>query len=202
MGIRSLRTASISTGTKRSKVWDQSAVYTVNSYESIATISVGAGGSSFVEFTSIPSTYKHLQVRAILRSTRSANSDGPLFRLGNGSVDTGANYAFHFFKGDGSAASANGVTNQSSLGLGDFPAANRTAGVFGAFVLDILDYQNTNKYKTTRALNAYDANTVGDIRFISGLWQSNSAVNTIRFFPEIGPNFGQYSHFALYGIKG
>ena len=39
------------------------------SYESIATVTVGAGGSSSISFTSIPSTYKHLQIRAITRDT-------------------------------------------------------------------------------------------------------------------------------------
>lgn len=171
-------------------------------FVSIATTIVGTGGATEVNFTDIPQVYKHLQVRAILRSTRSANSDGPQFRLGNGSVDTGSNYALHFIKGDGDAASANSAASISALGLGDLPAANRTSGVFGAFVLDILDYQNTGKFKTTRALNAYDSNGAGDLRFISGLWQSTSAINTIKFYPEIGPNFAQYSSFALYGIQG
>jgi len=171
-------------------------------FVSIQTVTVGSGGQSAIDFTEIPQVYKHLQIRAILRSTRSANSDGPAFRLGNGSVDTGANYALHFIKGDGSAGSANSAADLSYLGLGDFPAANRTSGVFGAFVLDILDYQNTSKFKTTRALNAYDSNSAGDLRFISGLWRSTSAINTIKFFPEIGPNFAEYSSFALYGIEG
>lgn len=173
-----------------------------NSYESIATVTVGAGGSSSIDFTSIPSTYKHLQIRAITRSTRADNSDGPLFRLGNGSIDTGSNYSWHFIKGDGTAATANGAATQSTLVLGDMPAASRTSGIFGGFVIDILDYQNTNKYKTTRTLNGYDSNGAGDLRFLSGSWRSTSAVDTIRIYPEVGPNFAQYSHFALYGIKG
>ena len=36
-----------------------------SSYESIATTTVGAGGSSSISFTSIPSTYTHLQVRGL-----------------------------------------------------------------------------------------------------------------------------------------
>jgi hypothetical protein len=37
----------------------------VGDYESIATVSVGGGGAADVEFTSIPGTYTHLQIRAL-----------------------------------------------------------------------------------------------------------------------------------------
>jgi hypothetical protein len=37
----------------------------VGDFESIATVSVGSGGAADVEFTSIPATYTHLQIRGI-----------------------------------------------------------------------------------------------------------------------------------------
>ena len=40
-----------------------------NSYESIQTVTVGSGGQSTISFTSIPSTYKHLQIRMLARAT-------------------------------------------------------------------------------------------------------------------------------------
>jgi hypothetical protein len=197
MAIRRFSTASISTGNSKStKLWDQETFQ--SGMFALATVSLTSTAST-VTFSGIPSNYTHLQVRAILRSTRTENSDGPLFRVGNGSVDT-SNYSWHFLKGDGSATAANGFANQSSLGLGDFPAANRTSGVFGAFVVDVFDYANTNKYKTTRALNGYDSNSGADLRFVSGSWRSTSAIDIITFFPEVG-SFAANSHFALYGIK-
>ena len=52
-----------------------------NSYESIATVTVGAGGSSSISFTSIPSTYKHLQLRGIINSTKSGASGADSLEL-------------------------------------------------------------------------------------------------------------------------
>ena len=74
--------------------------------------------------------------------------------------------------------------------------------VFGAFVLDLLDYANTSKYKTIRELGGCDNNGDGDIFFNSGLWQSTSAVTSLTFTVGGGTLFSQYTQYALYGIKG
>jgi predicted patatin/cPLA2 family phospholipase len=77
-----------------------------------------------------------------------------------------------------------------------------TASTFGAGVIDILDYADTNKFKTTRTLNGVSSNASSAIDYIflvSGLWRSTSAITSITL---TGNNFAQYSHFALYGIKG
>lgn len=76
-----------------------------------------------------------------------------------------------------------------------------TANVFGAIVLDILDYADTNKYKTTRSLAGLDSNTAGGaLQLASGSWRNTAAITSITF--SSGTNFQQYSTLALYGIKG
>jgi hypothetical protein len=68
-------------------------------------------------------------------------------------------------------------------------------------ILDILDYADTNKFKTTRSLTGFDRNGAGSVSFNSGNWRSGSAITSIRLFA--GNNaFAQYSSLALYGIKG
>jgi hypothetical protein len=170
------------------------------SFDSIQTVTVGSGGSSSVSFTSIPSTYKHLQIRWIGRSTRSLFVDGSIIRF-NG--DSGSNYSKHNLYGTnlGSVGSESGVS-QTGINLGDTIGATATAGIFTPGVIDILDYQNTSKYKTLRALQGYyfDSNT-GVSAFKSGLWMSSSAISSITITPEVA-NYAQYSSFALYGIKG
>lgn len=169
-------------------------------YESIATVSVGSGGSASISFTSIPSTYKHLQVRGFARST--AIYSQTLLKV-NFNSDTGSNYAFHYLRGTGSAAQTYASASNNHIRLDNFPEQGQGTSVYGAFVLDILDYTNTNKYTTTRALTGFDSNGDGVVALQSGLWMNTAAISTITIDGTYdGGVFGQYSHFALYGIKG
>jgi hypothetical protein len=167
-----------------------------NSYESIQTTTVGSGGSASISFSSIPSTYKHLQIRGIGRTS----AGGESLRLRFNS-DTGANYANHELYGTGSAASAYAESNVNSNFADSFAPSSASANVFGVGVIDILDYANTNKYKTIRALSGYDNNGSGYAVLNSGLWRNTAAIDTILLFFGSG-NLTQYSSFALYGIKG
>ena len=168
------------------------------SYESIATVTVGSGGSATIDFTSIPSTYTHLQVRCIARGTSANNQINMPFRLNN---DTASNYRTHILYSDGSAAASFDFGSISGVYLNYMPAANLASSIFGVAVIDILDYTNTNKTKVFRYLQGMDANGSGNANFYSGLWNSTAAINRITFTIASG-NFAQYSHFALYGIKG
>lgn len=177
-----------------------------NSYESIATTTVGAGGTATITFSSIPSTYKHLQLRIISRSDlATSDTDSLALRFNS---DTGSNYAYHFLTGNGATATASAAASQSAAILGGEPSNSHTSSVFGAFVVDILDYANTSKTKVIRSLGGYDANGVGtdkgEIRLSSSLWNSTSAITDISLKSggSFNRGFTQYSSFALYGIKG
>ena len=173
-------------------------VAATSSYESIATVTVGSGGASEVNFTSIPATYTHLQIRGIFRGA-SGGLDLNQFRINS---DTGSNYATHLMQGDGSTVNVNERTANTSCINGDLqPGSSSTANAFGATVIDILDYANTNKYKTVRHLGGVDLNGSGVIDFGSGVWLSTSAITAFRIF-TFGVDFAQYTQFALYGIKG
>ena len=169
-------------------------------FESIATVTVGAGGSSSIAFSSIPSTYKHLQIRGITRST--STGSGTEASLVTFNSDSGSNYSYHTLRGDGSSATATGSASTTFMVFWGSVHAGDTANTFGASVVDVLDYADTNKYKTLRALGGIDTNTTVDyIVLSSGNWRSTSAVNAITISCASG-NFAQYSSFALYGIKG
>jgi hypothetical protein len=174
-------------------------------YESIATTTVGSGGSSTITFSSIPSGFEHLQIRSILRNA--SGSAGSLDLFMNFNSDTGTNYrAYKQFGGDGSSAfgAASGTSTAATDKIANayFLNDGNTASVYSVWVCDILDYRNTNKYKVTRSFNGQDLNGSGSIRFFSGLWKSTSAITSITLTVEGSNNFKQYTQFALYGIKG
>ena len=171
----------------------------LTSFDSIATVTPYTTVSTVV-FSSIPSTYKHLQIRFLARTDRSNQEDNIQLRFNS---DSAGNYAAHVLYGDGATASS--FSDGSSITFNTrsvVAAASSTSGVFGVGVIDILDYANINKYKTVRSLNGYDNNGAGQVRLSSGLWMNTAAINTITIVPANGPNFTTNSHWALYGIKG
>lgn len=158
-------------------------------YESIATVTVGGGGSSSISFTSIVGTYSHLQIRSAALLTSGSGASVVEFN----SDTTAINYYQHVLYGDGaSALAASGNNNTFGFQL--------SSTQFGAGVVDILDYSNTNKYTTVRNLSGNDTNGGGFITLRSGLWKNTAAITNITIKPGSG-NFSQYSSFALYGIK-
>lgn len=170
-------------------------------YEAIATATVGAGGASSIEFTSIPATYQHLQVRMTSRSNYSQPEDSPGFRLNS---DSGANYAFHFLRGNGSTASSSGDPNRTAVAfIQNSAGATSPTSVFGGLVCDILDYANTSKNTTLRGFGGYDNNSVGSLTVSSGVWMNTAAITSILIYPAgvSGNDWVQHSTAALYGIK-
>jgi hypothetical protein len=168
------------------------------SYESIATTTLGTATAT-ITFSSIPSTYQHLQIRVLARSDRSAGVDIMSMRMNS---DTGNNYSDHLIYGDGSTVQTDRNSTYGTINIQRLASDNLSASIFSPFVIDILDYGNTNKYKTVRYLAGYDANGSGRVGLGSGLWQSTSAITTLTLTSAYSSNFNQYSSFALYGIRG
>ena len=167
-------------------------------FESIATTTLGSSTST-VTFSSIPATYKHLQIRYMARTDRANNEDIVLVRFNS---DTGSNYSRHFLYGDGASVGAGGAASQTYILTDGCTGASATSGIFGVGLVDVVDYADTNKFKTLRGLTAYDRNGGGLIVINSGNWRSTSAITSITITSFNSANFVQYSHFALYGVKG
>lgn len=157
------------------------------SFESIATVSLSSS-NSIIEFTSIPDTYKNLQLRVY-----SPSGSYGIIRFNNDT--TTSNYRNHFIVATGSGNPGVG----SNANQAYFPEPGSWSSPFGA-VLDIVDYSSSTKYKVTRTLEGFDANGSGEVYFYSNLWMSSNAITSIKITAQ-GANFGINTHAAIYGIK-
>jgi hypothetical protein len=166
-------------------------------FESIATVTVTGATQASIEFTSIPSTYQHLQIRGIMRNNDAANAS-TLIQVNS---DTGNNYANHGLSGDGASATSYAVTSTNSGALSISTISGSGSNTFGTAIFDLLEYKNTNTYKTMRCLTGADNNGSGTLRFTSGVWQNTNAITSIQIKPTSG-SWVTNSTFALYGIKG
>ena len=168
----------------------------VGDFQSIATVTVGSGGATSVSFSSISSDYAHLQLRYIAADT--VSDDFSLYMGFNSNGST--NMRWHRLLGNGSTASANQFGPQEAI-IGTFRSNTATNQAFGAGIVDILDYANTNKNRVTRSLFGGDKNDAGNVGLVSGAWFSTTAISSIQITTN-GTKIQQNSHFALYGIKG
>lgn len=193
--------ASVSYGAGFGKVLAAAAAVDSGAMVPLGMVNVGSATST-ISFTSIPSTYKHLQLRYLARSARTSDAGATMLTQFNS--DTGNNYAYHILYGDGSAATAyNGSTTNVMRSYSVASSSSSNTQAYGVGIIDILDYASTSKYKTLRHLGGYDRNGSGELNLASGLWQSTSAISTITLtLAEATANYETNSTFALYGIKG
>jgi len=167
----------------------------LDGFYQIATTTVGASAVGNIEFTGIPAIYKHLQIRGLDYSAVGADI---LLRF---NTDAGSNYSYHMIRGSGgspSSASGSNPTTFCWLGI-DWTSVSTE---MESRVVDILDYADTNKFKTTRCFHTSGNNTSTEwLEFTSGNWRSTSAITSLNIIAS-GATFKQYSTFALYGITG
>ena len=149
---------------------------------------------STVTFSGIPSTYKSLQVRFNL--TTSVSSYWQIQFNG----DTAGNYPYHNLYSIGSTTGASGAASQTAL----FISNGHTVTTYpNVGIADIVDYANTNKNKTIKAISGSNNNTAGgvgagNIELASGAWLSTAAITSLTFFVGSGTFTGT---ITLYGVS-
>jgi hypothetical protein len=167
----------------------------VLAYELIST-QILASHNANVTFSSIPTDYKHLQLRLSLRTT-SGTSVRTLGMRFNGSTTM---YRSHRLRTDGGGVYAENSEDSYIRFQG---AGSTFGGMWSGHIVDILDWQNANKTKTVSILGGIaQGNGHSAAGLYSGMWNSTSTVTSITFTE---PNFDAYhtnSRFSLYGIKG
>jgi len=200
MAVSRIKTSSVLQGFPKSRsLLAGNTAFNPYYFESIAT-ATGTGSSNLITFSSIPQTYKHLQIRWIAKDT--AGTTVASLRLTCNGVG-GTSYASHRVTGDGSTVTANNSSAASLATLG-FYRSNSTVSAMGVGIIDIQDYASTTKNKTFRSFNGIDANTgttADRVILASGLFIDTTAITSITI-DGAGTAFTTASTFALYGIKG
>lgn len=163
-------------------------------YTLIASTTVGAGGTSSIDFSSIPSTYTDLVLKISGRTSESSVYGG-IYISFNG---TSYNSTGKVIEGDGSAASSFSFTN----GAIAFIAGNTaTANTFGSTEVYIPNYTSSN-YKSYSSDGVGENNaTLALAHLDAGLWSNTAAINQITLKPYTTNTFSQYTTATLYGIS-
>ena len=164
-----------------------------NTFELIASSTVGSGGASSIDFTSIPSTYTDLILKISVRSSTAASYVALKVRY-NGSASS---YTAKQIYGNGSSATSNNYTDGW---VGFMDAASSTANTFSSTEVYIPNYYTAN-YKSSSVDFAQEDNATTAIAgMLARLWSDTAGITSIAITPESG-NFVQYSTAYLYGVK-
>lgn len=153
---------------------------------------------TFSSLSTYASTYQHLQLRLVTRTTRNTRDDHLRFTF-NG---TGTSGSWHILYGNGSSVSTSAGTSDGLIfGVFSIAAATQTASSFTPMVLDLLDPFETTKNKTYRYLTGMTGlNNIVELG--SGGWFNTSALSSIKIENANEPsNLVTGSRFSLYGIK-
>jgi len=165
-----------------------------NTFELIASSTVGSGGAASIDFTSIPSIYTDLLLEVSLRGDQASNTDAYLISF-NGSSST---FTTRRLYGNGaSAASDNSAAGDYGIANG----ASTTASTFNNGEIYIPNYAgSTNKSFSVDEVVENNATTGYDV-LTAGLWATTSAINRVTLTANGSTKFVQYSTAYLYGVK-
>jgi hypothetical protein len=167
-----------------------------NTFELIASSTVGSGGASSIDFTSISGSYTDLCVMASIRTNYAAVSDDMCMRF-NGSTTS---YTNRQLFGTGSAVGTGApFTDRLYIGAGD--GNNATSSTFSSNCIYIPNYAGSNnKSLSTEGLMENNA-TEAYMNMVAGLWSNSAAITSISIFSNYSSTISQHSTAYLYGVK-
>lgn len=163
-------------------------------YVKIASQTLASAAAS-VTFSNIPQGYTDL-ILVVNEFNNTATNTSFQFRVGNESIDTGANYGAREIFGTGSSAGSDSEAN-GTAGYLNGPGIGTSTNIPNSYIMQFMSYSNATTYKSILVKGgSANQNTVALINS----WRSFSPINTIRIFQSLN-NMATGSTFTLYGIK-
>jgi len=169
-----------------------------NTFELIASSTVGSGGAASIDFTSIPSTFTDLVLKVSARDTSSDSS--PSIRMTfNGSTSGYSNRRLVGFSG-----TSIGSGQDTSIAYGSAGFSNtsiHTASTFSNSEVYIPNYTSSNnKSFSMDTVIENNSSTINALALYAQIWANTSVISSISLVPESG-TFVQHSTAYLYGVK-
>jgi len=163
-----------------------------NTFELIASTTVGSGGQTDITFNTIPSTFTDLVIKTSLRE----GADFWLCYLTfNGSS---SNLSARNLTGAGSGTPSS--TSPTALYVAATSSVSGTSNTFSNAEIYIPNYAGaTNKSVSIDGVSESNQ-TTAYATLVAGLWSNTSAITSIKLAPSSG-NIPQYSTAYLYGVK-
>lgn len=157
-----------------------------------------SGNVASFDFTNIPATFSHLELRIFGRGTTSFSAGLTSYLRFND--DATANYSHHNLFGNGTSAFSSAGSSTNNMDASQvFADSSASANIYGVVITSILDYRNTAKSKTIRTIGGWDGNSIsGRVTLASGAWQNTGAITKISCL--IDGSFVAGSRADLYGI--
>jgi hypothetical protein len=168
-----------------------------NTYVPIATTTVGSGGTTTIEFASIPQTYTDLKIVVSARMDRAVTrqSLNVWFNNSTGSW-TGRRLA-----GYDSSSVLSDVASTTYYQIPQGTGTSATASTFSNSEYYIPNYTSSNnKSILSDSVTENNSITAWISDLGAGLWSNTAAITSIKIDGN-GYNFLQYSTITLYGIK-
>lgn len=168
-----------------------------NTFAKIASVTVGAGGTSSIAFSSIPNTYTDLVIKASTRSNRSDAINDYIKIAFNGSYSS---WTANFMQGTGTAVNAYTASVAPDI-IGETNSAQSTASTFGNFEIYVPNYLASAFKSIVSDSVMENKSTTAICNLLGGVWSSNNPITSISLNPGVGTAFIEHSTATLYGIK-
>jgi hypothetical protein len=161
-------------------------------YTLISSVTVGSGGSTAINFTSIPQTYTDLVLQL---STRMATQD---YRIKYNGSSTG--YSVTFLYADGSTPASFRSTVPGYIGLTD--ANSNTANTFGNGEIYIPNYTVASARPVSQfGVQENNTATTVYLSVSAQSWSIAAAITSIEISEYTGGTIYEHSTADLYGIS-
>ena len=169
-----------------------------NTFELIASSTVGSGGASSIDFSSIPGTYTDLCLKVSARNDASTTVGGLWIQFNGFSTNLSSRVLY----GTGSATGS--FSDTTIFAYSD--AASATSSTFSNVEYYIPNYAGSNNKSVSVDAVMENNATAASSSLTAGLWSSSSAITSIKIqtFNNSNSalaNFVQYSTAYLYGVK-